>query len=73
VFLENDTPGFVHDRAVATERWKLRNVDGVEELYDLASDPTEVNPLDPSTPALRETAHRLRSILSAPSAWRPSR
>jgi len=49
-----------YDRAVIGRRWKLRNVDGVEELYDLEADPREESPL----PATGPEAERLRAILT---------
>ena len=37
--------------ALVWDDWKLRRIDGVEELYDLGADPTETSPLDPLDPA----------------------
>jgi len=69
VFVEYQTSGLTggggaprgskRRRAVITERWKLRRVGRVEELYDLESDPGETAPiplggeeLDPSLAAI---------------------
>jgi arylsulfatase B len=57
------------DRAVITERWKLRRVaKTLEELYDLEHDPDELRPLDPSKlldPAHARIVEALRSTLDA--------
>ena len=62
--------GRLIDRAVLSERFKLRTVRDtlfstyVEELYDRWQDPTESNPLDPDAPENVETASRLRRWLA---------
>ena len=68
VFCENLTPGVPHDRAVVTERWKLRDVDGSQELYDLRNDPLEERPLplDTDDAELQELLARLRERLADP-------
>ena len=67
VYCENSTPGLPHDRAVITRRFKLRNVDGVEELYDLEEDPRERRPLDLTDPAHDRLLRRMRVVLEDPS------
>jgi arylsulfatase A-like enzyme len=71
LFVENDTPGTPHDRAVLTRRWKLRNVDGKEELYDIRVDPAEEDPLDLTRSDLAASLARLRAILADPSGANP--
>lgn len=51
--------GSVYERAIIESRWKLREVDGVEELYDLETDPEESSPLPPQG----ENYERLRRIM----------
>ena len=50
------------DFAIVLDFWKLRRVDGIEELFDLASDPDELSPLDPNDPAHAEVVAQIRSI-----------
>ena len=58
--------GGPRDQAVVTRRYKLRDVGGIEELYDLADDPTEEQPLDLAAPAIRPLADALRALLANP-------
>jgi len=70
VYLETDTPGLPHDRAIVTDRYKLRNVDGSEELYDLLADPREETPLDLAD--YGALVAWLRAVLSDPSSAPPA-
>jgi arylsulfatase A-like enzyme len=51
------------DRCARGSRYKLRDVDGVEELYDLSADPAEQSPLDLGDPSLRRVLAALRVAL----------
>jgi arylsulfatase A-like enzyme len=66
VFCENDFG--TRERAVITQRWKLRNAEGQEELYDLWTDPREEHPLDLNDPRRRDLLLCLRDILENPSS-----
>jgi choline-sulfatase len=66
VFCENDFG--LHERAVVTQRWKLRNVEGQEELYDLWHDPQEEHPLDLDDPRRWKLLLCLRDIMENPSS-----
>jgi arylsulfatase A-like enzyme len=50
------------DRCVRMPRWKLRQVMGSEELYDLLRDPDEEDPIDPQHPRYRRFADALREL-----------
>ena len=54
-----DEDGHV-DRAAFTRRYKLREVNDEQELYDLVLDPAEEHPLDPDTFANQGVVRRLR-------------
>jgi len=61
------------DRAVITPRWKLLTTeDRREELYDLADDPTEKNPLPAVGPIADELRALRASVLTAATAPRSS-
>ena len=70
-FLEKVGPRIPDWQAVRTDRWKLihyPDFDGMDELYDLASDPGEVTNRigDPSAQGtLRELRGELKSLLEA--------
>jgi len=52
------------DEAVIEERWKLREFDGTQTLYDLLYDPLEETPLDPDDPVYAVHVTRLRALLA---------
>jgi arylsulfatase A-like enzyme len=58
--LNRPHPDILFDEAVVARRYKLRNKNEVEELYDLERDPGEHQPLDLSAPDLAETVQKLR-------------
>lgn len=51
------------DQCARGKRYKLRNVVGVEEFYDLESDPGENAPLDLNAPAIQQQLTALRAML----------
>ncbi len=53
----------LRDRAIVTKRFKFRNFNGQEELYDLLKDPEEENPLSLN----RSGVNQLRAWLEDPS------
>ena len=53
-----------NDRSAITRRWKLRDLAGVQSLFDLETDPEEENPLDRDDPGLAEIVVPLRRILA---------
>ena len=54
------------DRAIITQRYKLRRVGSViEELYDLERDPGEIHPLDPRAPDHARVGAELARLLDA--------
>jgi len=57
--------GLDDDLAVVTQRFKLREKAGVEELYDLALDPLETTPLPLDAPRYRPVTASLRRLLAA--------
>lgn len=60
-FRPNDN---LRDRAVVTKKFKLRNINGQEELYDLVKDPNEESPLPLNSPGINQ----LRAWLENPSS-----
>jgi arylsulfatase B len=59
-----------HDRALVTQRYKLRRVGNdpsntFEEIYDLVRDPTEIHPIDPNSPDVAPIVEGLRRQLNA--------
>lgn len=53
-------------RCVRTTRFKLAEVGGVQELYDLTLDPDELSPIDPDAFGDQQLVARLRGWLLAP-------
>jgi arylsulfatase A-like enzyme len=54
------------ERAVITQRWKLRKHDDEETFFDLRADPHEMSPLRADDPAVAEVVDRLRALLADP-------
>ncbi|OAI56923.1 hypothetical protein AYO49_03265 [Verrucomicrobiaceae bacterium SCGC AG-212-N21] len=64
-FLGNGTPRFPTWQAVRTERWKFiryPQFEGMDELYDLQSDPTEMNNLIRETSAAQMRVEMMTEI-----------
>lgn len=59
-------PYYRAESAAIGARYKLRRLNGDELLFDLASDPREFSPLDPSAPGLQVIAAELRAVLDDP-------
>jgi len=57
--------GLDDDLAVITQRYKLREKAGVEELYDLTLDPLELAPLPLDAPRYRPVVASLRRLLDS--------
>jgi arylsulfatase A-like enzyme len=57
---------FRAESAAIGERYKLRRLDDAEFLFDLASDPREMQHLDLADPALAPTLAELRAVLDDP-------
>lgn len=57
--------GLDDDLAIITQRFKLREKAGLEELYDLALDPLETTPLPLDAPRYRPVTATLRRLLAA--------
>lgn len=62
----NGTPGRKEESAAIGARYKLRRINGVEKLYDLALDPREADPLPLADPALADELAALRAVLDDP-------
>ncbi len=59
-------PVYRDERAAVAERYKLREVDGRQWLYDLDLDPLEQHPLPLGEPALQPILAELRAVVADP-------
>ena len=59
-------PVIQNEVAAIGERYKLRNFNGQEWLFDLIQDPAEMTPLDLNDPNLQTVLSELRDVINNP-------